>query len=275
MSSVSVPASPPSSPRRSGVVVSRPHPPQLEAFGVSHPGIVRRHNEDTYLVRHATGLFVVADGMGGAAAGEVASRMAVEAVAAFIADPDITWPTGSAPRAPAPGLPLLIASVELANARVHAAATADRRKAGMGTTLIGALVLEGRVALAHVGDSRAYLLRGRRLDPLTEDHTIVNELLRAGVMMKEAAQTSEVRHVLSRAIGTEASVEVDARHVRVEAGDTLLLCSDGLHGVVGDEDITAILLAERDLTRAAARLVERANDAGGPDNITAVLIRIA
>lgn len=261
-----------SSPRTSTPPI--PHLRHVEAFGVSHPGIVRRHNEDTYLVRPATGLFVVADGMGGAAAGEVASRMAVDAVSAFIADPDMTWPAGSAPRAPSPGLPLLVAGVEMANARVHAAATADHLKAGMGTTLIGALVLEGRVALAHVGDSRAYLLRGRCLERLTEDHTIVNEMLRAGVMTKDAAQTSEVRHLLSRAVGTQADVEVDARHVRVEAGDSLLLCSDGLHGVVGDEDIAAILLAERDLTRAATRLVERANDAGGPDNITAVLVRI-
>lgn len=144
----------------------------------------------------------------------------------------------------------------------------------MGTTFTGILVLEDRLAVAHVGDSRAYLLRGGRLDQLTHDHTLVNELVDSGAMTREEAESSRLRNILSRALGGEERVVVDGRLVAAKAGDTLLLASDGLHGVVRDRDIAAVLLGERDLTRAATKLVERANDAGGPDNVTVVLIRI-
>jgi protein phosphatase len=250
------------------------YPPRINAFGLTHPGVQRITNQDSFAVLPQLGLFVVADGMGGAAAGEVASRMAVDAVRAVFQDPELTWPYGLPQPPPAMGLPRLKAALEYANARVHFASIAEEARAGMGTTLSALLVLGDRIALAHVGDSRIYGLRGRRLERLTTDHTLIAALLQAGAITREEAETSEVRHVLARSIGTEVAVEADARLVAVHPGDTFLLCSDGLHGVVDDETIAAILLRERDLTVAAARLVERANDLGGPDNITVILVRV-
>jgi protein phosphatase len=182
-------------------------------------------------------------------------------------------PRGVAHRPRDAGLPLLHASVEHANARLHAVAVADPTKKGMGTTLAALLVLGDRVAVAHVGDTRVYGLRGRRLQQLTSDHTLVNEYVNAGIMTRDDAAASPIRHMLSRALGTAATVEVDARLWAVEPGDTFLLASDGLHGVVDDATIASILLRERELTLAAGRLVDRANDLGGPDNITVVLVR--
>jgi protein phosphatase len=254
--------------------VTRPPRPRLDAFGLSHPGIIRRGNEDAYVVLPSFGLFAVSDGMGGAAAGEVAARMAIDTVRAVLEDPDLTWPCGLAPPPPTRDLPLLVAAIDHANARVHAAAQADPRKAGMGATFTGMLVLDEHVAIGHVGDSRAYLLRRGRLQQLTHDHTLVNHFIDTGTMTREAAEKSGLHHILCRAVGADSSVEVDGRLVAAEAGDTFVLASDGLHGVVSDDDIAAVLLGERDLARAATDLVERANDAGGPDNVTVVLVRI-
>ena len=138
----------------------------------------------------------------------------------------------------------------------------------MGTTFTGLLLLDGSVALAHVGDSRAYLLRGRRLAQLTEDHSLAATYLQAGILKPEEVATWPLRHIITRAVGTADFVEVDRRMLAVEPGDTLLFASDGLHGVLGDDDIAAVLARERDLTRATAELVNRTNDAGGPDNVT-------
>ncbi len=238
-------------------------PLSLDAFGLSHPGLCRATNEDAYAVLPRLGLFVVADGMGGAAAGEVASHLAVDTLVEMFEAPDAV-----------PGMPLLVAAVECANACVHAVACADSTKQGMGTTLTALLVLQDRIAIAHVGDSRAYHLHGWRLHQATDDHTLVGELLRTGLLTPEDAASSEHRHLVMRAVGVDEEVNVDARFLAVEPGDTLLLTSDGVHGVVGDDDIAAILLSERDLTRAAERLIERANNAGGPDNATVVLVRV-
>lgn len=245
-----------------------------EAFGLSHQGLVRPGNEDAYLVAQDLGIYAVSDGMGGAAAGEVASSMAIEAMRTAFQDPEVTWPTSMDPPSAATDLSLLVASVELANAQVYARAKAEPSKAGMGTTFTGLLLLADRAAIAHVGDSRAYLLRGRRLELLTDDHTFVDEWVRAGAMTREDAERSPIRHMISRAVGTQPTVEVDSRFVAVERGDTFLLCSDGLHGVVGDDDIRATLLSAGDLTRAGAQLVEAALDAGAPDNVTVVLVRV-
>lgn len=256
-----------------GWAPAHPHWAGVEAFGASHRGLVREHNEDAFIVAPDVGLFAVSDGMGGAAAGEVASRMAIETVRAVFEDPDLTWPRGL-PRRPDAGLPLLVSGVEPANARVHATACGDLAKEGMGATFTGLLLLRDRFALAHVGDSRAYLLRDRRLHRLTVDHTLVQALVEAGAMTPEEAEVSNVRHVLSRAVGTSPSVHVDRRLVSAQAGDTVLLSSDGLHGVISDGEIETILLSERDLKRAANSLIERACDAGGPDNVSVVLVRV-
>jgi len=234
----------------------------VEARGLSHPGLVRSTNEDAFLVARDVGLFVVADGVGGNAAGEVASRMAVDAVLAALE------------ALLHPGLPHLISAVERANGHVYAASRTDRSLFGMATTLTALLVCDETIALAHVGDSRAYRLRGRHLEQLTEDHTLVAALVRLGRMTQEEAETSEIRNMISRAVGGDETIDVDARLLAVEPGDTFVLASDGLHGVVSDEEIVAVLCGERDLARAAGQLIERANEGGGPDNATVVLVRV-
>jgi protein phosphatase len=232
--------------------------------GRSHPGLVRVVNEDAYLIDADLGLYAVADGVGGSAAGEVASRLALDTVRAVLRDP--TLPGDADLR--------LLAAVEHANTCVRARARADRACAGMGTTLTTILVQAHHVAIAHVGDTRAYRLARGRLERLTEDHTLMAALIQAGILTPEEAAVSEKRHVITRAVGCEEAIEVDTRLVAVEPGDLLLLCSDGLHGEVAEEDIAATLLGAPDVTRAAAELVKRANDSGGLDNVTVVLVRI-
>jgi serine/threonine protein phosphatase PrpC len=248
--------------------------PRVEAFGLSHAGRVRATNEDAYAIVPEIGFYGVADGVGGRAAGEVASRLAIDTVRKALGDPDATLPVGITKRPRASGLPLLVSAVERANALIRATAHGDRSKLGMSTTFTGVLVLCDRIAIAHVGDSRAYRFHQRRLEQLTEDHTLVAAYVRAGIIKPEDATASPYSHVITRALGPDDQVEVDNCLAAAEPGDTFLLCSDGLHGVLQDAAIAAVLLAEPDLTRAAARLVEQALDAGGPDNITAVLIRI-
>jgi protein phosphatase len=256
------------------VALSTPRPARIEAFGLSHRGLVREGNEDALLVAGELGLYAVADGLGGAAAGEVASCLAVDAVRRALEDADLTWPLAM-PKRPPPGLPRLVAAVERANGCVHAAARADRRKAGMGSTLTALLVLGEQAAVAHVGDSRIYRLRDGRLTLLTLDHTLVGEAVRDGMLTPEEAARSPHRNIITRAVGTRATIDVDRQLIHVAPGDVFLLSTDGLHGVVGDDDLAAILLAEPDLTRATNAMIEAALDAGAPDNVTVVLVRAA
>jgi serine/threonine protein phosphatase PrpC len=242
--------------------------PRLEAFGLSHTGLVRATNEDAYAVAPNLGFFAVADGVGGNAAGEVASQMAIETVHGMMKDLAALSPQAEL------NASVLAHAVLEANACVRAGASADVAREGMSTTFTGLLVFGERAIIAHVGDSRAYHLRGRQLRLLTDDHTLVNICLQGGILTREQAATSDLRHIIARAVGLEETLHVDTRLVGIEPGDTFLLASDGLHGVLADDDIAAVLLGERDLTRAAARLVERANDAGGPDNVTVVLVRV-
>jgi serine/threonine protein phosphatase PrpC len=249
----------------------RPRVPATQAIGLSDVGLVRTGNEDCYAVMPALGFFAVADGVGGNAAGEVASRMAIDAVRSVLEEPTVPWPEGAG--ASTAAMHRLAGGVEYANACVYATGREHGRR-GMGTTFTGLLLLEGSAAVAHVGDSRVYLLRGQGLTQLTVDHTLVEAYIRAGFMTREEAATSPIRNIISRAVGATEVVKVAAHLVAVEPGDMFLLASDGLHGVVDDETIAAVLLREPDLTRAATQLVERANDAGGPDNTTVVLVRV-
>src|SRR6185312_1189072 len=247
----------------------RLHPPIVEAFGLTDPGRRRPANEDAYAVATDIGLCVVADGVGGNAAGEVASRLAVDAIVAFFRDIASTRP--GAPDAPHAAwqasfdASLLARAVEEANAVVWSAAAGNAAMAGMATTVTALLVRPHHAAVAHVGDSRAYLWRGRRLRQLTEDHTMVAAQVRAGTMTREEAARSSLRGVITRSVGPDDEVEVDMRLLAVEPGDTFLLCSDGLHDVLADDAIAGVLLREPDVTKAAARLVELANQGGGPD----------
>jgi serine/threonine protein phosphatase PrpC len=217
-------------------------------------GRLRQSNEDALVLSDP--VFAVADGMGGARAGEVASAMAVAALHGLDGGPDE-----------------LVRALEGVNARIHQAARDDASLAGMGTTLTAAVVHGDEVAIAHVGDSRAYLWRDGRLRQVTDDHSLVAELIRRGALTPAEAERHPQRSVITRALGAEAGVEVDLVRLAPESGDVLLLCSDGLTGMVGDDEIGRILGAGGPLERTAQLLVQAANGAGGEDNVTAVLVR--
>jgi serine/threonine protein phosphatase PrpC len=258
--------------------LSRParmaHRLHVEAVGRTHIGLVRDVNEDRFAVLPHLGLFMLADGMGGVACGDVASTLVIDHVRAVFDDPDTTWPKGLAKPTPDSGVPLLVGAIQRANCLIRNAVLMEDWRRGMGTTFVGILVLGDRVAIAHVGDSRAYRLRGRRLDPLTEDHSLANEYIRAGLLNRTDVPTFPYRNILSRAVDGSEHVEVETRLDAAIPGDVFVLCSDGLHGMVGDAEITGVLLEEPDLGCAADRLIRRANANGGDDNITIVLARI-
>jgi serine/threonine protein phosphatase PrpC len=221
-------------------------------------GRQRQSNEDSYLERAP--LFAVADGMGGARAGEVASRMAVEAF------DDSTGP-GAKPEE------LLRGVATEANRRIYEMAQGDSEHAGMGTTLTAALVQGREVAVGHVGDSRLYRLRDGRLERLTEDHSLVEELVRQGRLTPEEAETHPQRSIITRALGPEPSVEVETFTDVARSGDVYLICSDGLSGMVTEDEMAAIVEKSGTLADAAERLVDAANRHGGKDNITVILFR--
>jgi PPM family protein phosphatase len=229
-------------------------------IGVSHAGRRRRHNEDAYVVQPP--LFAVADGMGGAKAGEVASGLAAAAVQDDANDV-------------ASGEARVSGLVEEANRRVFRRANEDREVSGMGTTMTVALVEEDRVAFGHVGDSRAYLIRDGRLEQLTDDHSLVAELVRSGKLTPEEAETHPQRSVITRALGTEADVDVDTFSIHAAPGDVFLLCSDGLTTMVDDGTILDAVERHRpDLQAAAKALIAAANRGGGEDNITVVFFEL-
>jgi protein phosphatase len=222
----------------------------------THIGLVRHGNEDAALAQPP--VFAVADGMGGALAGEVASGMAVKALAGYASDPG----------EPAADLPALVSSI---NEEIFQQASSDAGRSGMGTTLTAAVVADAAVDLIHVGDSRAYRLRSDRLEQLTEDHSLVGEMVRRGELTEAEALVHPQRSIITRALGVEAAVEIDSYHVELEPGDLFLLCSDGLFSMVSNEDMAAIIAGSSDLGAMAASLVEAANAGGGADNVTVVL----
>ena len=225
----------------------------------SDTGRRRRRNEDAYVVRPP--LFAVADGMGGAQAGEVASRLVAEVLRDDGGD--------------GTGEDRVSELVQTANRRVYERAEADAAASGMGTTVTLALVGSDDVTIGHVGDSRAYLIRGGELRQLTEDHSLVAELIRSGKLSPEEAESHPQRSVITRALGTDPDVDVDIFSVPAESGDLFLLCSDGLTTMVGDAAILETVEANRDDLEAAARaLVGTANSGGGEDNITVVFFEI-
>jgi protein phosphatase len=231
-----------------------------ERAGLSDPGRRRRRNEDSFVVEPP--LFVVADGMGGAQAGEVASRLAASAFREFHEADNLE----AAER--------VTAIVQEANRRIYDRAAEDRSASGMGTTVTAALVEEGRITIGHVGDSRAYRFRGGELEQLTDDHSLVADLVRGGRLSPEEADAHPQRSVITRALGTDPEVDVDTITVEAEPGDVLLLCSDGLTSMVADDEILRIVSAAPSLEDAAAQLVAAANRSGGEDNITVVLFRV-
>lgn len=245
----------------------------------SDPGLRRSSNEDSYCTRPDLGLYVVADGMGGHVAGEVASRVAVEAIEIFIqetagADKNRTWPF---PFEPALSLEAnrLKAAFRLANRRIASAIADSNDLRGMATTASALLTGPEGACVAHVGDSRVYVLRGGHLDQITNDHSWVEEQVRAGTMSPTAARQHPWRNVVTRALSGGEDPEVDVTQIKPEAAERYLLCSDGLFSVVTDEQI-ATLMGDRgiSLEQVCQRLIEAANTAGGPDNITALVLEV-
>ena len=231
----------------------------VEQIGLTDVGRQRSGNEDNHF--EAPPLFAVADGMGGARAGEVASQMAVEV---FAEERD----GGDSAEA------LLEALAKEANRRIYELAQKDESRAGMGCTLTSALVGDGEITIGHVGDSRAYRLRGEDFEQLTRDHSLVEELVRQGKLTAEEAEVHPQRSIITRALGPEPDVEVDSYTHPAKAGDVYLLCSDGLTGMVSDDRITEILLGRESLQQAAKALIDAANENGGRDNITVILFRL-
>ena len=226
--------------------------------GLSHPGRKRRRNEDAWVCHPP--LFAVADGMGGARGGEIASRVAATALGESV--------DGS-------GEARVVALIQEANRQVYDRAREDSDAAGMGTTITVALFEDGIVSIGHVGDSRAYLIRDRSVDQLTEDHSLVAELVRTGRLSPEEAESHPQRSVITRALGTDPDVDVDSFSVEAKPGDVFLICSDGLTAMVDDDTILDVVEGDRaDLDAAARELIAAANRNGGEDNITVVFFEV-
>jgi protein phosphatase len=232
----------------------------LEAFGLSDPGCIRHNNEDFYLIS-PTGAYIVADGMGGAQAGEHASKLAVETVASFLQN------------APAPDAETLRQAFREANQRVMKEAASNPELEGMGTTLVAALECGPELLIASVGDSRVYTFNGQQLTGITEDQTWVNEVGRRLGIDEAALKTHPMRHVLTMAIGVSPELRVHSYTVRPQPGELFLISSDGLHGVVEQGVIADALSGNGTLRAKCERLIDAAKHAGGPDNITVVLLK--
>ena len=250
----------------------------LAACGFSHAGRQREENEDAFGSFIDARLFIVADGMGGHNAGEVASVMAVDALETFFrsyhADPRQPWPHAVDSELSL-GANLLRVGIKVANDRIRAAAKLDRAKNRMGTTIVALAVGDAQLTIAHAGDSRGYRLRGGELKRLTRDHSIVEEMLAVRPeMTDEEIAAFAHRNVVTRALGSKEAVEPTVLVEPLEPGDVYLVCSDGLWGSVPDEQMQRIVGSTPDIEAACQLLIDAANEAGGPDNITAVLVRV-
>ncbi len=226
-------------------------------------GLVRKQNEDSVCVDPGLAFFAVADGMGGHRAGEVASRMALETVVRRL---------NAGHREDA--AKSLLEGVRQANSSIYAASRSDGSCRGMGTTISAAAIRDGELILAHVGDSRAYLIRGDKIHPLTEDHSLVQEMIRHGGISREQAREHPHRNVLTRALGTDPEVDVDLISTGLEKGDIVLLCTDGLCGLVGDEEILQLVREAGVPHRAVKNLVDEALKRGGADNISVIVVEL-
>jgi protein phosphatase len=258
---------------------------KLEIFGRTDVGLVREHNEDNFLVADVTGgirstdlkeplelvlgpqgaLLLVCDGMGGAAAGEVASQMAVDSIYQALSE--------SPPLARDPFARLLRRAVETANEKIFVQSRDNQSERGMGTTCTAAALVDGTLVVAQIGDSRCYVLRQGNLVQVTKDQSLAWQLIEAGAMTAEEAKAFEHANIILQALGVQERVEVVLSQVPLRRGDVVLLCSDGLHGPVADEELLEILAADSNLEKAAQSLIQKALERDGPDNITVVLAR--
>lgn len=248
------------------------------ASGLSDVGLQREHNEDSFLVLPEYELFVVADGMGGHRAGDVASRMAVDAIADFFhstATEDVTWPF-HLDTSLSEAENRLLTSIRIANRQIFERGAKSRELRGMGTTVVGAVFSprEGRMYIGHVGDSRCYRIRAGELRLLTRDHSLINDYLLAMPELSAEQQAEVPKNVITRALGMQDQVVVDLQADDAKPGDTYVLCSDGLSGMLTNEELLEIVSSSDDVDEACEMLVQRANDNGGEDNITAIVVRL-
>jgi serine/threonine protein phosphatase PrpC len=240
-------------------------------------GRVRKNNEDCYLIDSALQLFVLSDGMGGEAHGEVASNLAVQTVLTHCRQGENSRTTpifGESRPDVSERTNRLASAIHLANRKVFDTAAANPEQRGMGATIVAAWIDAQRLSLAHVGDSRVYLLRAGSMDQLTADHSLVAEKVRVGILTPQEADASELQSVLTRAVGTNGSVQVDTDEQVLLVGDFLLLCSDGLTRMVTDPEIASTLLTSSTAQESADRLIDLANENGGVDNVTVVVLRV-
>ncbi|MDZ4201614.1 MAG: Stp1/IreP family PP2C-type Ser/Thr phosphatase [Gallionella sp.] len=249
----------------------------LEIVSQTHPGMVRSHNEDSVAQEAACGLVVLADGMGGYNAGEVASGIAVSVVATEICHrlqnaSAIECDKDSGEEL---ALSLLRENIRKANASIYQAAQSQPQYAGMGTTIVSGLFFDNRVAVGHVGDSRMYRLRADMLETVTRDHSLLQEQIDSGMISVADARFSKNKNLVTRAVGIEAEVIPEVHVYDVRIGDIYLLCSDGLNDMVEDEDIQSMLYAmQGNLSMAAEQLIQAANDNGGRDNVSVILVKV-
>jgi len=247
------------------------------ATGETNVGMKRTHNEDRFACLDEDHLYVVADGMGGHASGEVASQMAVDTLREFFrataADPEATWPY-KMDKSRGYEENRLITGIKLANLRIYEAAQRDPKLRGMGTTVAGMLVVDDGVLLAHVGDSRIYRVRDGKMVQLTEDHSLLNDYIKMKRLTEEEIANFPHKNVIVRALGMKEHVKVDTQLDKPQPGDIYVICSDGLAGPASDEEILEVITQYNDLKTASQKLVEKANTNGGPDNITVVLSKV-
>jgi serine/threonine protein phosphatase PrpC len=249
----------------------------VEVAGKSDVGCVRSNNEDNFGYDSRWGIFVVCDGMGGQAAGEVASKMAVDILLGYFREAGKTggYPQVGEPlQGVSPDARALASAIQLANRTIYETGQKQQSKSGMGSTIVAVLIRGNALSVGHVGDSRIYLIRQNSIQQLTQDHSLVMEQVRRGYITREQAERSEMQNIILRALGSEESVDPDVEDLVVLAGDTLVLSSDGLTRHVRDEEILEIVSSSSSLEQGCAALVEAAKNNGGDDNITCLLLRV-
>jgi serine/threonine protein phosphatase PrpC len=245
----------------------------VEVAGKTDVGCVRRNNEDNFGYDSRHGIFVLCDGMGGQAAGEVASKLAVDTLLNYFRGSRFACSNGHAPSSAATARSLVDA-IQLANRSIFEAGNGQMGRAGMGSTVVAALVRGHSLSIGHVGDSRIYLIRQGAIQQLTQDHSLVMEQVRLGYITREQAEKSELQNVILRALGAENDVEADIEDLVAMPGDMLVMTSDGLTRYVHDDEILSIVVGNRKLEDACSQLIQVAKERGGDDNITCLLVRI-
>ena len=246
---------------------------QLLIEGKTDKGLVRSNNEDNLYLDQSTGLFIIADGMGGHASGEIASKIAVDVIKDYFNNTKDGQPpiVGQYREDYTETTNAIGSAVRLANMAIYEAAKRDSKLRGMGTTVVAVLLKENRLSIAHVGDSRMYLVRAGDIEQLTDDHSVVYEQFKRELITKEEADTSDMKNILTRAVGIAHDVEVDFNELTLTDGDILILCSDGLSSMVSDQDILSVVVSAMNPGEACGKLIDRANENGGKDNITVIV----